>query len=266
MATALIVALRGRARCVIRRAPLSWPHGITQDHPFSFNKCYLCSRLTLLPMFPVNSVTYVPGCSLRPDSCATAMPHPNLGGHTVGNPSEDSSRARSGWTRDAQSYSRNSAWRFQRTSEGPSRPRGGSKTARRTAPRRGPGLLLPSRSRLRPRPPTRHVSASPAPRDPLPLAWPSVRSVPSTSLVQPAREWHDAVYSRALPRPRPRHAESASSPYHVRPNLAREPHRAGIERDHARTSTVPRPLRSLEVPRSAAMSRIMTWHSSSPGG
>ena len=46
-------------RCVIRRAPLSWPHGITQDHPFSFNKCYLCSRLTLLPMFPVAHVHQV---------------------------------------------------------------------------------------------------------------------------------------------------------------------------------------------------------------
>ena len=58
-------------------------------------------------------------------------------------------------------------------SEGPSRPRGGSKTARHTAPRRGLGPLLPSRSRPLPRPPTRHVPASPAPRDLLPSRGPS---------------------------------------------------------------------------------------------
>src|SRR4029077_13269061 len=75
--------------------------------------------------------------------------------------------------------------------------------------------LLPSRSQPLPRPPTRHVPASPAPRDLLPLAWPIFRPVPSTSLVQPARGWHAAVYLRALPRQRPRHAESASSRYHV---------------------------------------------------
>src|SRR5438093_9272244 len=80
--------------------------------------------------------------------------------------------------------------------------------------------LLPSRSRPLRRPPTRHVPASPAPRDLLPLAWPIFRPVPSTSLVQPARELHAAVCLRALPRQRPRHAESASaesasSRYHV---------------------------------------------------
>jgi hypothetical protein len=96
-------------------------------------------------------------------------------------------------------------------SEGPSRPRGGSKTAKHTAPRRGLGPLLPSRSQPLRRPPTRHVPASPAPHDLLPLAWPILRLVPSTSLVQPAREWHDAVYLRALPRQRPRRAESAST-------------------------------------------------------
>ena len=143
------------------------------------------------------------------------MPHQNLPGHIVGNPSEGSSRGRSGWTRDAQSCSRSSVWRFRRMSEGPSRPRGGSKTARHTAPRRGLGPLLPSRSRPLPRPPTRHVPASPAPRDLLPLAWPIFRPVPSTSLVQPARELHAAVCLRALPRQRPRHAESASSRYHI---------------------------------------------------
>src|SRR5215470_17708275 len=90
-------------------------------------------------------------------------------------------------------------------SEGPSPPRGGSTTARHTAPRRGLGPLLPSRSHPLPRPPTRHVPASPA--------RPIFRPVPSTSLVQPAPEWHDAVYSRALPRQRLRHAESASSRY-----------------------------------------------------
>ena len=59
MATALIVALRGGARCVILPGvALSWPHGITQDHPFKFQQ--------VLPMFPVNSVTYVPGCSRTP--------------------------------------------------------------------------------------------------------------------------------------------------------------------------------------------------------
>jgi hypothetical protein len=143
------------------------------------------------------------------------MPHQNLPGHIVGNPSEGSSRGRSGWTRDAQSCSRSSVWRFRRMSEGPSRPRGGSKTARHTARRRGLGRLLPSRSRPLPRPPTRHVPASPAPRDLLPLARPILRLVPSTSLVQPAREWHDAVYLRALPRQRTRRAESASNRYHV---------------------------------------------------
>jgi hypothetical protein len=100
-------------------------------------------------------------------------------------------------------------------SEGPSRPRGGSKTARHTAPRRGLGPLLPSRSRPLPRPPTRHVPASPAPRDLLPPAWPIFRPVPSTSPVQPARELRAAVCLQALPRQRPRHAESASSRCHV---------------------------------------------------
>src|SRR5438445_9562726 len=155
------------------------------------------------------------------------MPHQNLAGHIVGNPSEGSSRGRSGWTRDAQSCSRSSVWRFRRMSEGPSRPRGGSKTARHTAPRRGLGSLLPSRSRPLPRPPTRHVPASPALRDLLPLAWPILRPVPSTSLVQPAREWHDAVYVRVLPRQRPRHAESASG-FTTWPNAAvhlRQPER-----------------------------------------
>src|SRR3989454_9524870 len=133
-------------------------------------------------------------------------------------------------------------------SEGPSRPRGGSKTARHTAPRHGLGPLLPSRSRPLPRPPTRHVPASPAPRDLLPLAWPILRLVPSTSLVQPAREWHDAVYLRALPRQRPRHAESASSRYHValvdrhgtRNMGRRRPHRLASNRS-ATTTTLPAP-------------------------
>src|SRR6059036_1586740 len=93
------------------------------------------------------------------------MPHQNLPGHIVGSPSEGSSRARSGWTRDAQSCSRSSVWRFRRMSEGPSRPRGGSKAARHTAPRRGLGPLLPSRLRPLPRPPTRHAPVSPAPRE-----------------------------------------------------------------------------------------------------
>src|SRR3989454_1614894 len=55
----------------------------------------------------------------------------------------------------------------------PSRPRGGSKTARHTTPRRGLGPLLPSRSQPLPRPPTRHVPASLAPRDLLPSRGPS---------------------------------------------------------------------------------------------
>ena len=92
--------------------------------------------------------------------------------------------------------------------------------ARHTAPRRGLGPLLPSRSRPLPRPPIRHAPASPAPRDLLPLAWPMLRPVPSTSLVQPAREWRDAVYLRALPRQRPRHAESASGRLPRGPMLA----------------------------------------------
>ena len=166
-------------------------------------------------MFPVYSVTYLPGCSLRPDLSATATPHQNLPSHIVGNPSEGSSRGRSGWTRDAQSCSRRSVWRLRRMSEGPSRPRGGSKTARHTALRRGLGPLLPSRSRPLRRPPTRHVPASPGPRDLLPLAWPIFRPLPSTSLVQPARELHAAVCLRALPRQRPRRAEYASRHYHV---------------------------------------------------
>src|SRR5437660_2913768 len=66
---------------------------------------------------------------------------------------------------------------------------------------------------------TRHVPASPAPRDLLPLAWPIFRPVPSTSLVQPARELHAAVCLRALPRQRPRPAESASSRYRVAERL-----------------------------------------------
>src|SRR5882672_11417039 len=66
-------------------------------------------------------------------------------------------------------------------------------------------------------------AASPAPRDLLPLAWPIFRPVPSTSLVQPAREWHDAVYLRAPPRQRPRHAESASSRHHVANDHAQQP-------------------------------------------
>ena len=166
------------------------------------------------------------------------MPHQNLPGHIVGNPSEGSSRARSGWTRAAQSCSRSSVWRFRRMSEGPSRPRGGSKTARHTAPRRGLGPLLPSRSRPLRRPPTRHVPASPAPRDLLPLAWPIFRPVPSTSLDQPARELHAAVCLRALPRQRPRHAESASSRYHVAYSMYTEldntAHTAGSDKLSAR--------------------------------
>src|SRR5262249_11686966 len=108
---------------------------------------------------------------------------------------------------------RRSVWRLRRRSEGPSRPRGGSKTARHTAPRRGLGPLLPSRSPPLPRPPTRHVPASPAPRALLSLARPIFPPVPSTSPAQPACEWHGPVYLRALPRQRPRHAESA----HVAP-------------------------------------------------
>ena len=114
---------------------------------------------------------------------------------------------------------------------GPSRPLGPSTTARHTAPRRGLGPLLPSRSQPLRRPPTRHVPASPAPRDLLPLAWPIFRPARSTSLVQPAREWHDAVYWRALPRQWPRHAGSASSRYHVaqRPGLSRGAKRRRFE-------------------------------------
>ena len=150
------------------------------------------------------------------------MLHRHLAGHIEGSPSGGRSRARSGWTRDAQSRSRSSGWRFRLVQAGPSRPLGGSKTARHTAPRRGLGLPLPSRSRPLPRPPTRHVPESPAPCDLLPLAWPIFRPVPSTSLARPAREWHYAVYLRALPRQRLRHAESASSRFHVaeRPRLS----------------------------------------------
>jgi hypothetical protein len=50
MAPLLIVALRGYARCVITLNPRP-KYGNTID--FSFSKCYLCSRLTLLPIFPV---------------------------------------------------------------------------------------------------------------------------------------------------------------------------------------------------------------------
>ena len=34
-------------------APWSWPHGMNRDHGLIFSECHPCSRLTLLPMFPV---------------------------------------------------------------------------------------------------------------------------------------------------------------------------------------------------------------------
>src|SRR5262245_47433812 len=85
--------------------------------------------------------------------------------------------------------------------------------ARHTAPRYGLDRLLPSRSQSLPRPPTHHVPASPAPPDLLAPAPPIYRPVLSTSLGQPAREWHDAVLLRVLPRHRPRHAEFPSDRY-----------------------------------------------------
>ena len=154
----------------------------------------------------------------RPDPSAMAKPHQNPPGHIVGSLSEGRSRARSGWTRDAPSSNRRSGWRSRRMSEGPSRRRAESKTARHTGLRPGLDPLLPSRSQPLPRPPRPHAPAAPAPRDLLPLAWPIFRPVPSTSLVPPAREWNDAVYVRALPRQRPRHAGSASSPLPDKPN------------------------------------------------
>src|SRR5687767_2118814 len=59
-----------------------------------------------------------------------------------------------------------------------------------------------------------------------------LRPVRSKSLARPAREWHDAVYLRALPRQRLRHAESSSSRLHVAQRPAhqqRRTHRWGID-------------------------------------
>src|SRR6266705_3445154 len=142
------------------------------------------------------------------------MLHRHLAGHIAGSPYGGRSRARSGWTRDGQSRSRSYVWRFLLVQEGPSRLLGGSKTAIHTAPLRGLGLPLPSRSRPLPRPPTRHVPASPEQCDLLPLASPIFRPVPSKSLARPAREWHYAVSLLALARQRLRHAESASRRIH----------------------------------------------------
>jgi hypothetical protein len=138
------------------------------------------------------------------------MLHRHLARHIDGSLSGGRSRAHSGWTRDAQSRSRSSGWRFPRVQVGPSRPLGGSKTARHIAPRRGLGLPLPSRSRPLPRPPTQYGLESPARCDLLSLAQTIVRPVPSTSLTRPAREWHSAGYLRALPRQWLQRAESAS--------------------------------------------------------
>src|SRR5438093_2333797 len=52
MATLIIVALRGGTRCVI--TPFAPPKHSGQ-HRLQFQQ--------MLPMFPVNSVTYLPGCS-----------------------------------------------------------------------------------------------------------------------------------------------------------------------------------------------------------
>ena len=84
--------------------------------------------------------------------------------------------------------SRSSGSRIRQVPEGPSRPRGERNPARHTARRRGLGLPLPNRSRSHPWPPVRHAPESPAPCDLLPLAWPILRLVQSTSLARPARD------------------------------------------------------------------------------
>jgi hypothetical protein len=55
MAPLLFVALRGSARCVIMTNPRSVAR---RHHRLHFQQ--------VLPMFPVNSVTYLPGCTRPP--------------------------------------------------------------------------------------------------------------------------------------------------------------------------------------------------------
>src|SRR6266487_4003548 len=77
MATLIIVALRGCARCVM-----------TRRRPLPALGTPLVHFQQVLPMFPVNSVTYLPGCSLSHASLILRLFRRTLYGLETGNAQE----------------------------------------------------------------------------------------------------------------------------------------------------------------------------------